>query len=121
MKTAFIIISLLLLSAQVPFAQSRGPSGYLVLNSGDTLYGIVNHVDHRGVRPKFYKQIRLTNSRGKKKKYKWNDVAAFRAYDISYEGFWLYKSTQRIINPNYDIDPQNGEKYFSKSHKQRKP
>ena len=115
MKIVFTITTLLLLSTQASLlAQPGNTSDYLALNSGDTLFGTVKHVDQRGMSPKFYKKIRLTDSRSKRKKYKRNDVSAFRVNNTSYEGFWLYQSSQLIVflNPKYDIDSQNGERYF---------
>ena len=33
---------------------------------------------------------------------------------VNYEGFWLNQSSEKMvfINPRYDINPQNGERYF---------
>ncbi|TLP80224.1 hypothetical protein [Maribacter sp. ACAM166] len=116
-KTLFTITTILLLSAQTFLvAQTSKSSDYIVLNFGDTLYGNVTHIDQRGVNPKLYKKIRLTNSDNKQKKYKRKDVSAFRVNNTSYEGFWLSQSSQKIVflNPKYDINPQSGEKYFLK-------
>ena len=115
MKTVFTIATLLLLSTQAYLvAQTSSRSDYIMLNFGDTLYGTVKHVNQRGVSPKFYKKIRLTNSNGKRKKYKRNDVSAFRVNNISYEAYWLSQSSRKIVflNPIYDIDAYNGERHF---------
>jgi hypothetical protein len=114
-KTLFTITTVLLLSTQASLvAQTSNTLDYLVLNIGDTLYGNVKHIDQRGLNPKYYKKIRLTDTYGKKKKYKRKVVSAFRVNNTSYEGFWLNQSSQKIIflNPKYDINPQKGEKYF---------
>lgn len=115
MKILFAITTVLLLSTSTLLnAQSSNTLDYLVLNFGDTLYGTVKHINDRGVTPEYYKKIRLTDAYNKKKKYKRKDVSAFRVNNITYEGFWLNQSSQKIVflNPKYDIDPQNGEKYF---------
>jgi hypothetical protein len=114
-KTLFTITTVLLLSTQASLvAQTSNTLDYLVLNIGDTLYGNVKHIDQRGLNPKYYKKIRLTDTYGKQKKYKRKVVSAFRVNNTSYEGFWLNQSSQKIIflNPKYDINPQKGEKYF---------
>lgn len=100
---------------QVPaMAQASNTPDYIVLQTGDTLYGQVKHIRETGVRPKYYKKIRLTNTRGKQKKYKRKEVVAFRVNKVHYQGFWLSQSSRGIqfVNPRYDIDPQKGKKYF---------
>lgn len=114
-KTLLAITTVLLLSTQTSLvAQTSNTLDYLVLNSGDTLYGTVKHIDQSGVNPKYYKKIRFTDTYGKQKKHKRKDISAFRVNNTDYEGFWLDQSSQKMVllNPKYDIDPQNGEKYF---------
>jgi hypothetical protein len=112
----FTFTTALLLSAQ-PILFSQETLDCLVLNSGDTLNGNVKHIDQSGVNPKFYKKIRLADIYGKLKKHKRSDVSAFRMNNDIYEGFWLSQSSLKIIfsNHKYDIDQQNGEKYFLKA------
>lgn len=116
MLAVFITTSVLLSLQTVLLAQSDDTSDYLVLNAGDTLYGTVEHVDQRGVNPKYYKKIRFTNTDGHQKKYKRKNVAAFRVNNTLYEGFWLHQSSQKImlLNPRYAIDSEEGERYFLK-------
>ncbi|HAS43875.1 MAG TPA: hypothetical protein DCS93_25585 [Microscillaceae bacterium] len=118
MKTAntFAIVAslLLLFTFSTLKAQTSHSLDYIVLNTGDTLYGKVKHINQRKVSPRYYKKIRFTDTQGKRKKYKRSDIAAFRANNTHYEGVWLSQSSRGVIliNPRYDIDPQNGEKHF---------
>lgn len=113
----FVITIIIFLSYSISsIAQAEKTSDYLVLNSGDTLYGNVKHIDERGVSLEFYKKIRFKSEDGKKKKYKREKVIAFKADNINYEGFWLNQTSSGImlLNPRYDIDSRNGELYFLK-------
>ncbi|MGB5820847.1 MAG: hypothetical protein WBG90_15285 [Saonia sp.] len=116
--TPFLTITMvLLLATQTSLvAQTNNTSDYLVLIAGDTLYGTVKHINQSGLNPRYYKKIRFMDTNGKRRKYKRKDVSAFRVNHTNYEGFWLNQSSQKIVllNPKYDIDPQNGEKYFLK-------
>lgn len=108
---------LVLLVIRIPLiAQKSNSTDYLVLISGDTLYGEVKHINRNGFNPEYYKKIRLRNNEGKRKKYRREAVLAFRVNSESYEAFWLSQSTQGIVflNPRYDINSRNGERYFLK-------
>jgi hypothetical protein len=114
-KQILLCLPFVLLLLQTPlFAQPREQLDYLVLNSGDTLYGEVKHIDERGVHREFYKKIRLTTIAGKKKKYKREDIVSFRSANSHYESFWLHQTSQKImlVNSRYDIDIKHGEQYF---------
>ena len=113
-KTLLVIMGLSYILPSFCWAQTNLSLDYIVLNTGDTLYGKVQHINQRKVTPRFYKKIRLINTRGKQKKYKRADVAAFRVSNVNYEGFWLSQTSRGVVvvNPRYDIDPQNGEKHF---------
>lgn len=112
MKT---LVSLLFCFLQLSvIAQSKIKSDYLVKANGDTLYGKVSFRDSDRFNPKDLKKIRLIDLEGKKKKYKKEDVVAFRSDDRVYEGFWLNQTSERIqlVNPIYNIDSDNGEWQF---------
>ena len=113
-KTLLTGICTLLLLANTSLMGQTTSKGYLVLTAGDTLYGDVDHRDEKGTGFKHYKKIRFTGPGGKKKRYKREDVSAFRVKDENYEGFWLSQSSQKVLllNPRYDIDPGNGERHF---------
>lgn len=115
-KTRFSILAILFLIHTATVMQSAGITDFIVLNSGDTLHGTVQHIDDRGVSPKFHKKIRLVDANGKKQKFHRKDVMSFSAARQVYESFWLKQSSDRISfdNPRYDISPRVGEQYFLK-------
>ncbi len=117
LKLQYACIALVFLSSQISvFAQNENPLDYIVLNNGDTLYANVSYRDEDGFSQEFYKKIRLTTVDGKRKKYHRRTVSAFSVNSVNYESFWLNQSTQKImlVNPKYDIDPENGEQHFLK-------
>ena len=90
-KTPFLTLSFLafLVSTGV-YAQSDPTSDYLVLRTGDTLYGKVEHIKEGGFGGRrFHKKIRITNARGKTKKYQRRDVSSFRVDGVVFESFWF--------------------------------
>jgi hypothetical protein len=64
----------------------------------------------------FTKKMRLTDSNGKRKKYKTKTIKAFRSKDQIYNAFWLDNSSKKIVffNPIYTFNFENGEKAFLK-------
>ncbi|MFT4772325.1 MAG: hypothetical protein ACI9CP_001959 [Cryomorphaceae bacterium] len=102
------------LSAMAHLSAQTDTRDYLIPNVGDTLYGKVEHIDRRGASPEYYKKIRVTNAKGKRKKYKRVDLESFRVDNVRYEGFWLSQFSNKIVlfNPKYSIDRENGERYF---------
>lgn len=112
----YIIPLLLLASVKFAAAQVDSSAGYLILNNGATLYGKVEHINVKSVSPQFYKKIRFTSTDNRRRKYKPEDVAGFKIGNTTYEGFWLHQTSRKIqlVNPIYDIDENNGERYFLK-------
>ncbi len=110
------IIFFMLLAPTFLYGQSKDKPDYVVLTAGDTIFGTVDYLDERGTNPKFYKKIRLTDSNGKRKKYKTKTITAFRSSSQIYRAFWLDNSSDKIvfINPIYTIDFEKGEKEFLK-------
>lgn len=98
------------------FAQTYDALDYLVLKTGDTLYGNIEYKKDSGVNYKYLNKIRLTNALGKQKRYKRDQVAAFSTNNFIYEGFWLNQESERLVllNPRYEIDYKNGDYYFLK-------
>lgn len=116
-KNLYIYSSLGLLLLQTSlYAQHTEQLDYIVLYSGDTLYGNMKYIDERGADRNFYKKLRLTTIDGKRKKYKRKDVSAFRVDDANYESFWLNQSSQKVtlLNSEYDIDTKDGHQHFLK-------
>jgi hypothetical protein len=70
------------LSAMESLSAQADTRDYLIPNVGDTLYGKVEHIDRRGANREFYKKIRVTDIRGKRKKYKREDVESFRVDNV---------------------------------------
>ncbi|TPV32452.1 hypothetical protein FJ651_12890 [Paucihalobacter ruber] len=98
------------------FAQSYDALDYLVLKTGDTLYGKIEYKKDTGVNYKYLNKIRLTNALGKQKRYKRDQVVAFSTNNFIYEGFWLNQESESLVllNPRYEIDDKNGGYYFLK-------
>lgn len=96
------------------FGQVGNLADYLVLTPGDTMYGKVEYLNERGLSPRFYKKIRITNINGKRKKYPAKKVVAFRSGSTAFEAFWLSQTSTKItlVNPRYDIDREAGERQF---------
>lgn len=108
------IVFIILFSQAALFGQNHDTSDYLVIKTGDTLHGALKYMNESGATPRLYKKFRLTDSSGKKKKIKTEDISSFRVNGIYYEGFWLSQSSEKIqlVNPKYSIDSKNGEKHF---------
>ncbi|WP_194778567.1 hypothetical protein [Pararhodonellum marinum] len=118
-KTSKIRITLILFvfSAQFfSYAQNNNDLDFLVLHSGDKLYGSVEHINLKGVNPRLHKKIRFTSPNGQRKQFRRKDVLAFRVDGITYESFWLSQSSRKftLLNSKYDIDPKTGELHFLK-------
>ncbi|MEM7486187.1 MAG: hypothetical protein AAF348_13350 [Bacteroidota bacterium] len=115
-KTLFFFFMLVLLSANTFLsAQNSNQREYLVLQTGDTLYGTVGYINEKGVGRDFYKKIRLADAQGKTKKYKWKQVSGFRWDGFDYESFWLSKSSPSgltLTEPRHDIDYSDGTQFF---------
>ncbi len=114
----FLKIKLLLLfSPAILLAQNDSMSDYLVLNTNDTIYGTVRYIKEEGFGSRdFFKKIRITDSKGTKKKFKRNKVSSFKTKDAVFESFWLNQHTEfsikpALINTKYRIDSK-GEQHF---------
>ncbi|MEN1784190.1 MAG: hypothetical protein AAGF77_03535 [Bacteroidota bacterium] len=83
---------------------------YLVLRTGDTLYGKVGYIREDKPNSGFFKKIRLTTTTGKRKKIKREAIACFKAKGFYYEGFWLRQSSgiNSLFRPRYYIDNYEG-------------
>jgi hypothetical protein len=108
-----IALFLFYLNGTPASAQNRD---YLVLVSGDTLYGTVEHINTRSVSPKFHTKVRLTDSKGKQRKFSRKGIAAFKSDGAIYESFWLKQRSRWITieNPVYIMRKRKGEQTFLK-------
>lgn len=114
-RASLFFFFLLLFSTHILLAQSNDHSDYLVLSTGDTLYGRVQHSKEGGFGGGgFYKKVRITDTHGKRKKYKRKNVSVFSVDGSVFESFWLSQQSQSfprvsLENPRYDIAFKNGE------------
>ena len=118
-KIPFFTLSFLVFFGAIGlYAQNDFASDYLVLHMSDTVYGKVAHIKEGGFGGRrFHKKIRITNARGKTKKYQRRDVSSFRVDGVVFESFWLYQESQSLItgtlgNPKYTIRVNQGEQHF---------
>ncbi len=116
LKTFFAFLLLIFSIQAISNAQNSKHTDFVVLNSADTLYGLVEHIHSKSVSPRFYKKIRLTDHSKKRRQFKRKDVLAFQAEGAIYQSFWLSQSSEKIklLNPRYEIDSKNGEQHFLK-------
>lgn len=94
------------------------PLDNIVLVTGDTLYGKVDYFKEQYVFSEFYKKIRLTDTNGRKRKFKRKKVLSYRVDGYDYESFKLDAETKlfrndRYLDTKYYIDP-NGVQHFLK-------
>nr|WP_298997095.1 hypothetical protein [uncultured Allomuricauda sp.] len=113
------IVAVLLFWNTLSFAQNRSPSEYLVLNTGDTIFGKVQYFKEGKVISNFYKKVRIIDAEGKRKKYGRKKVSSFKVDGSSYESFWLSQHSYTaprlsLGNSRYDIDVKKGERHFLK-------
>lgn len=114
-KKLLFSIAFFILSLTVSlFGQANDYSDYIVLDTGDTLYGFVDYIDERGSSTKLYKKIRFTDINGKRSKYQSKNVLGFLSDGARFEAFRLYQFSEKITiqNPRYEIDNDEGELYF---------
>jgi len=82
------------------FGQKDFYPGYIVTNSGDTIYGMVK--DRKSSRLKIYSKIHLKNSKGKKRKYGPGEILAYESGGNTYHSVW-YRERQflKVIEKGY--------------------
>jgi hypothetical protein len=95
-----VLIILLLLVVNDLFGQKDFYPGYIVTNSGDTIYGMVK--DRKSSRLKIYSKIHLKNSKGKKRKYGPGEILAYESGGNTYHSVW-YRERQflKVIEKGY--------------------
>jgi hypothetical protein len=90
----------------------------IVLITGDTLYGKVDYFKEGFAYSEFYKKIRLTDTNGRKKRFKRKNVLSYSVNGYDYESYILNEETKlfkngRLFDSKYYID-QNGSQHFLK-------
>ena len=91
---------------------------HIVLVKGDTLYGKVDYFKEGFAYSEFYRKIRLTDTNGRKKKFKREKVLSYRVNGYEYESYRLDEETKlfkngRLFDSRYYIDA-NGIQHFLK-------
>jgi hypothetical protein len=105
----YIFAFLFWLQALSLAAQNGFEAGFILLNSGDTLFG---HVKDRndGFRPKLLRKIQLKTD-GPIKRCARKDIREYRIGDKTYERFFL-KISQTFPREEYTISENKGELQF---------
>jgi len=90
----------------------------IVLVKGDTLFGKVDYFKEGFAYSEFYRKIRLTDTNGRKKRFKREKVLSYRVNGYEYESYLLDEETKlfengRLFDSRYYIDP-NGIQHFLK-------
>ncbi|MGY6562627.1 MAG: hypothetical protein ACXITV_11020 [Luteibaculaceae bacterium] len=98
------------------FAQQNRSTDYLVLVSNDTLFGQVEHINTRGVSPKYLKKIQVKPENGRRKRISRKSILAFKSDGEEFERFYLAQNSGRVqlVNLIYKIDTKRGEQFFLK-------
>jgi len=112
----FLLVAIISACGTPSFVEKGKPLDYLALETGDTLYGKVEYFKEEMVFSEFYDKIRVTDTQGKRRKFKRKNVAAFSVDGRHYESFRLRERTSYLKNGNlvenkYFIEP-DGVQYF---------
>jgi hypothetical protein len=94
------------------------PLDNIVLITGDTLYGKVDYIKEGYALSEFYAKIRLTDTNGRKKRFKRKKVLSYRVNGHDYESYILNEETKlfkngRLFDTKYRID-SDGVQHFLK-------
>lgn len=113
-----IVILLCISSCKTIAITNNEPLDTIVLVTGDTLYGKVDYFKEGFAWSEFYKKIRLTDTKGRKKRFKRKKVLSYSVNGDEYESFRLDLETKlfhngRLFDTKYYID-QNGGQHFLK-------
>lgn len=94
----FLVIILSLSSFRTALVKKGEPLDYIVLVTGDTLYGKVDYFKEGFAWSEFYKKIRLTEINGKKRKINRKKVLSYRVNGYDYESFMLKEESSLFQN-----------------------
>ncbi|MFS4417883.1 hypothetical protein [Maribacter sp. 2307ULW6-5] len=94
------------------------PLDHIVLVTGDTLYGKMAYFKETFTGPEYHKKVRFRDTTGKKKRFKWEKLKAYRFNGSDYVGFKLTRRKQSFGQGNltevrYYLNP-NGNTNFIK-------
>lgn len=105
-----ITISFLMTTAS---AQDLANKGYIVLNSGDTLFGQVQRLKETFSGVEFLKKIRFWDENGKRKKYDLSKLSGFRVGEDTYRKYRIEPLREiNILINHYQVVPYGGEATF---------
>ncbi|MGB5228460.1 MAG: hypothetical protein WBN55_09355, partial [Eudoraea sp.] len=99
------LLALILCSTFQTIRAQAFESGYIVLNSNDTLYGSVKNRNHGTL----FEKIRFKNERGKVRRYSAENLLGYKAGIHTYESIW-YAEDSRFFRFDYYTRPGYGKK-----------
>ncbi len=115
----FLIVFLLIIgSCKTLSIPDNEPLDHIVLVTGDTLYGKVDYFKEEYVISEFYRKIRLTDTKGKKRRFKRKNVVSYQVDGANYESFMLkeqsrYFTNGSVMETRYVMD-NDGDQHFLK-------
>lgn len=113
MKSILLAFHMLVLVIAVPGVSAREPfiPGYVVLNTGDTLYGEIR--DRNLDNDQLYKKIRFRGEHSGKRKFSPYQIRGYRIGNEEFESVWFDEQTAFFIF-HYFCREGVGEKIFLK-------
>lgn len=113
-----LLLTICISSCRTLSTPSDQPLDYVALMNGDTLYGKVDYFkkNNQYGGPTFNRKLRLKETNGKRSKFRYQDVAAFKLDNEVYKGFLLTVETKFLnigskSTAKYILD-NNGTLYF---------
>lgn len=108
----FVLFFIAVINTSMVFGQKGYESGYIIMNNGDTISGIVKD---RKPPPfgKIYKKIYFKAEKSRKKKYGPDQIKGYRQGNRFYESMWLNVSYD-FFKEKYTSSPNVGEQQFLK-------
>lgn len=111
MKLLSIMIWVLFFTCMNSFAQKGYEKGFVVLNTKDTLFGLIkDRKEHPFER--LYKKIKFKGKRGKAR-YKPTQILAYKKGGSTFESVWISDSGG-FLNQDYSVSAGVGELHFLK-------
>ncbi len=108
-----LFLSYIFLNRFAASAQSGYETGYIITNSGDTLYGELK--DRKiGTFTTIYKKVRFKGNRKRLKKLSPSQIVQYKRGEDIYESVWLH-TTSNFFKINYESIPGTGKKHFLKT------
>ncbi|QLG45892.1 hypothetical protein [Costertonia aggregata] len=113
-----LVVILYVSSCRTIATPNNEPLDNIVLITGDTLFGKVDYFKEGYALSEFYRKIRLTDTNGRKKRFKRKKVLSYSVNGYNYESHTLDLETKlfkngRLFDSRYYID-QNGDQHFLK-------